>query len=301
MHGRLGDPGTPRDTHIRLSDGRILVSTEIGDPDGYPVLFFHGAPGSRLGLVPWASLFTERALRIVCLDRPAYGGSSPKSGRKLTDWPTDVAEVADALEISSFIAAGHSSGGPYALSCAALLPDRVSGLVIVAGVTDMGWPDAWQGFSELEGALMRLADERTILERCVELFGEDGSRFFDAPGVDLSEPDLAFLADATIGQAVGDSMAEAFRQGVQGYAQDVFVQGHPWTFSLGAKAIPSIVLHGSEDTIVPVSHSEHTAGQLDGATLRVLSGHGHITILSELADVIGELVGRDAVFSSRHF
>jgi pimeloyl-ACP methyl ester carboxylesterase len=88
------------------------------------------------------------------------------------------------------------------------------------------------------------------------------------------------------------SIAEAFRQGVQGYAQDVFVQGQPWSFPLGLEAMPSIVVHGADDTIVPIAHSQHTAGLVEGATLRTLSGHGHITILAELPGLAADLVGR---------
>ena len=97
-----------------------------------------------------------------------------------------ASDKADAFGIDRFVAAGHSSGGPYAVSCAALLANRVSGLMVVAGVSDMGWPGAWEGFIEPEASLMRLPDEQAVFARCVELFGEDASRFFDVPGVELS-------------------------------------------------------------------------------------------------------------------
>lgn len=60
----------------------------------------------------------------------------------MTDWPTDVVALVDALGINRFIVAGHLSAGPYAVACAALLSDRVSAAPVLAGVTDMAWPKA---------------------------------------------------------------------------------------------------------------------------------------------------------------
>ena len=100
----------------------------------------------------------------------------------MADWPSDVAVLTEALGIERFAVAGHSSGGPYAVACAALLPDRVSGLVTLGGVTDMGWPGAWEGYIESELELMRMPDEESVVAWCIEHFGEDGSQFMATSG-----------------------------------------------------------------------------------------------------------------------
>jgi pimeloyl-ACP methyl ester carboxylesterase len=127
-----------KDSRIRVGGGRELAYTDIGAPDGRCVFFFHGAPMSRLHLLPLEEPFAAQGLRVVSPDRPAYGRSSPQPGLSLLDWPADVAALADALDIDRFLVAGHSSGGAYALVCAAQLGGRVRGGVVIAGVTT--WP-----------------------------------------------------------------------------------------------------------------------------------------------------------------
>lgn len=278
------------DSCITLSDGRVLAFSEIGDASGSTVFHFHGAPNSRLSLVPWEMEFANRGLRVISPDRPGYGGSSPQPGRTMSDWPTDVAGLADELGIDRFMVSGQSFGGPYAVACAALLRNRVSGAVVLAGVTDMAWPEAWKGLPEVEIALMRMGDEQSVATRCKKLFGADGSGFYGSSGVQLPEPDAALLSDEKTGNALMPSLTEAFRQGVGGYAQDIFVQGRAWPFAPGAISTPTLVAHGDLDTIIPVAHSRHTADLIPGSSFRLLPGHGHITISSELAALSAELV-----------
>ena len=225
----------------------------------------------------------------VSPDRPGYGRSSPFSGRSLADWPADVEALANALAIDRFMVVGHSSGGPYAVACAALLPKRVSAVVVLAGVTDMGWGGAWAGFSDMESHLMRMPDEAAAIAWCTEKFGADGSGFHSASDFEFAEPDNALFADERAGPAIASAVTEAFRQGVVGYAQDAFVQGRPWTFDVNAIAVPAYIIHGELDAAVPLAHSRHTAQLVAGSTLRVLSGHGHMTTLSELPTMAAAL------------
>jgi pimeloyl-ACP methyl ester carboxylesterase len=88
--------------------------------------------------------------------------------------------------------------------------------------------------------------------------------------------------------------AEAFRQGVAGYAQDILIQGRPWPFDPGSIAVPVHVVRGELDTVLPLAHSRHTSELIPGSTLRVLPGHGHFTILGELptmASALGRTLG----------
>jgi pimeloyl-ACP methyl ester carboxylesterase len=278
------------DSRIVLTDGRALAFTDTGDTGGFPVFFFHGAPGSRLPLVPLEAEFTELALRVISVDRPGYGGSPPQPGRTMSDWPTDVAQLADALGIERFIVVGHSAGGPYAVACASLLANRVAGTVLLAGVTDMAWPAAWEKFSVTEAAVRRMPDVQSVKAWCEEMYGSDGSRFLSSSGFEPAEPDIVVLSDNKVANATRASFAEAFRQGVGGYAHDIFLQGRAWPFAPGAITTPTMVPHGDLDKVVPVSHSRHTAELIPGAALRVLPGHGHLSICLALPSLCAELI-----------
>jgi pimeloyl-ACP methyl ester carboxylesterase len=96
-----------RDAEMTLPDGRTLACTDLGDSRGATVMYFHGAPTSRLDLVGFEDLFTERGLRVVSADRPGYGRSSPQPGRTMRDWPADVAALADHLDIDEFIVVAY--------------------------------------------------------------------------------------------------------------------------------------------------------------------------------------------------
>jgi pimeloyl-ACP methyl ester carboxylesterase len=278
-----------RDSEIVLPDGRVLAYVEIGEPSWPCLFFFHGAPLSRLHLAYLGDRFEAERVRVIAPERPGYGRSSPRSGRTLMDWSADVGALADALGIERFLASGHSSGGPYAVSCAALLPDHVLGGIVLAGVTDMGWSGAWDGYSPMESALMRVADEQAAVDWCVGQFGTDGARFNEVADFQFAAPDHALFVDRRAGPALGGAVAEAFRQGIVGYAHDVFVQAQPWTFDPRRIAVPVEVLHGEVDTVVPLEHSRHTAELIPGATFTVVAGHAHMTLVHELPAIAARL------------
>lgn len=279
-----------KDSQIVVAGNRTLAYTDLGARDGPCLFFFHGAPMSRLHLVPLEGQFSARGLRVIAPDRPGYGGSSPQPGRALEDWPDDVATLADALGIGRFLVAGHSSGGAYAVACAALLPARVRGMIVAAGVTNMLWPEAWNGYLDgrVELDIMRAGSEAQAIARATEAFGADGTGFM-TQRFDLPESDVAFLTEPGAEEALGAALIEAFRQGIAGYAQDVYLEGLGWRFNANRISTPLVVVHGDMDTLVPSAHSRHTASLIPGSTLHLLPGHGHLTILSELPAVAAAL------------
>jgi pimeloyl-ACP methyl ester carboxylesterase len=274
---------------MALSDGRTLAYTECGASSGPLIVYCHGAPGGRLDVVWLEAAFSGLGVRVVSADRPGYGGSTPHPGRGWKDWPDDVAALADHLSVGRFAVMGLSSGGPYAVACAALLPERVTSAGIIAGVTDMGWPDAWEGYDEDEAALMRLGDEAKAVAWCEDHYGPNGERFFDSTG-DLAPADLALLQDEAVMAGLFPTFSEAFRQGIGGFAQDITVQGRVWSFDPGIITAPTHVYHGEADTLVPVSHGRHTAEAIPDATLVTFPEHGHISMITELPRVCADLI-----------
>ena len=279
-----------KDSRIRLGDGRALAYTDFGEPGWPAVFFFHGAPMSRLHLAYLEAPLRTEHIRVISPDRPAYGGSSPRPGRSMADWPLDVAALADALALDRFIVSGHSSGGPYAVACAALLAERVSGGIVFGGVTDMAWPSAWDGYIESERRLMSLGDEAAAVAWCEQRYGPDGSGFLTASDFDFPEVDTALMADERVGPAIVAAVTEAFRQGAVGYAQDAIVQGRPWPFDPARIVAPVEVVHGELDDAIPLAHSRHTAELIPGSRLRIVPGHGHMTTLSLLPALASGLV-----------
>jgi pimeloyl-ACP methyl ester carboxylesterase len=286
----LTQPGVEmRDGSITVADGGTVSFTEAGALDEVPIFYCHGAPGSRLDVVWLDDAFSNVGARVVSADRPGIGRSSPSPGRTMADWPRRVIDLADHLDIDRFGVMGFSSGGPYVVACAALLSERVVGASIVAGVTDMGWSAAFDDFPEDdEKTIMRIGDEAMAHRWCVEHYGEDGARFFDSPR-DLSPPDAKVREDEAMMAGLLPTFAEAFVQGVAGYAQDITVQGRGWTFDVGHIRCPVRVYHGEQDTIIPISHGRHTAEVIASATLTTLPQHGHISMITEIPAITANL------------
>jgi pimeloyl-ACP methyl ester carboxylesterase len=115
-------------------------------------------------------------------------------------------------------------------------------------------------------------------------------RFGETSDFEFGEPDNALFADEQAGAAIQSAVAEAFRQGVIGYAQDVIVQGRPWPFDPRTIIAPMDIVHGALDRAIPMAHSRHTAELVPGSTLRVLPEHGHMTTVSELARMVAQLL-----------
>jgi pimeloyl-ACP methyl ester carboxylesterase len=279
-----------RDASTTITDGRSLAYTDLGSSTGPVVFYFHGAPGSRLDMAVFESAFQELGVRVVSADRPGYGGSSPKAGRRMEDWPVDVAALADHIGVDRFAVLGVSSGAPYAVACAALLPDRVASVGVVCGATDFAWSGAWDGYPEHESVPMRIGDEVRAAEWCAGQYGPDGSGFLEAGLEGMASVDQAALADERLATALMTTVAEAFRQGVGGYAQDLVVQGRSWVFDPGAIVAPAWVLHGDADTDTPVAHAHHTAELIPGARLLIRPEHGHISILTRIPQLSVDLV-----------
>jgi pimeloyl-ACP methyl ester carboxylesterase len=273
-----------------LADGRTLAFTDAGAPGGLPILYFHGAPGGRLDVAWMEDAFAAAGVRVVSADRPGYGGSSLSPRRSMSDGPRDIAVLADHLNIDRFAVMGLSSGGPYVAACAALLGDRIVAAASVAGVTDMGWSAAYDEFpDDDEKTIMQIGDEDKALAWCEDRYGTDGARFFDAP-LDLSPPDTALFTDEAFMTAIMPTFAEAFRQGVGGFAEDITVQGRAWPFDVASITCAMRVYHGEQDTLVPVSHGRHTAEMIEGSTLVVFPEHGHLSMITEIPHISTDLV-----------
>jgi pimeloyl-ACP methyl ester carboxylesterase len=275
---------------LAMTDGRSLGAAEFGDADGTAVLWAHGGPGSRLEPA-WLDEAASRAgLRIIGIDRPGYGVSTPQPGRAISTVVVDMLAVADQLEIDSFATVGVSTGGAYALALAALAPSRVLGVVACCSMTDMSWTPGRSTMSHAHAhAVWDAPDRDTAIAAAVDAHGQNGSKMLNggmSPA--LSELDRQLFADsAWMGPAM-DGFPQMFTFGLEGYADDRIADGAGWIdFDVADIQCPVTVLHGTHDKMVDIIHPQHTAAIVPGAELVLVDEHGHFSIE---ALVIPELV-----------
>src|SRR6188472_3765973 len=106
---------------VATADGRRLAYLDVGDPAGPLVIHNHGGPSSRLEVLLLAEAALRNGIRLVGVDRPGQGQSSPQKTRTYSGWADDLVAIADALGYREFGVTGWSEGGPWALAAAAYI------------------------------------------------------------------------------------------------------------------------------------------------------------------------------------
>lgn len=250
-----------------------MAVEEYGDPAGPPVFYFHGWPASRLeaGLIPGLKV------RLLALDRPGYGRSSPQPGRTLLDWPRDVAAVADRLGLDRFYVVGLSGGAPYAAACAYALPDRVRGVALVCPV-----PPAHTVGRRAPGVghLFRLGRHPVLARRLFSVMRTPLRYRIITPrtlvGNSLPEADRAVLDRRTL-----SSLARAWREGIgrsmQGALSDALIYAADWRVPLDQVAVPVDLWYGAQDALIP-RDSLTPFEAIPGVRLHILADEGHYSL-----------------------
>ncbi|WP_182111625.1 MULTISPECIES: alpha/beta fold hydrolase [unclassified Actinotalea] len=268
---------------VRTSDGRTLRAYDARPDraDAPVVVWHHGSPHSGRLLAPLLEPAVERGIHLVTYARPAYGGSTPRPGRDVASAADDVAHVADALGLGRFAVLGHSGGGPHALACAALLADRVTAAASLSGPAPWDGDEAWFAGMRSDAALRAATQGREARARLAEVEEFDEETFTAADWAALSGPWAALGEDASDPAATPDGLVD----------DDVaFVS--PWGFDLADVRVPTLVLHGGQDRMVPPSHAARLGALLPGAEARLLPEDGHISVLREYGAVLDRLTGR---------
>jgi pimeloyl-ACP methyl ester carboxylesterase len=270
-----------QDGRLTLADGRTLAYAERGEPVGYPVVFHHGTPGSRHGHHPDPEVY--RGIRFLTFDRPGYGLSDPLPGRRVADVAADVSALADHLGLERFAVFGASGGGPHALACAALLPDRVERALVMVGAAPSDDPefDFMAGMAEVNliefGAALEGEDAlAAVLAPWVEQVADDPEGMLDRLAAELPDYDREVVSRPEIRGELLASFGESVRQGARGWIDDDLAFAAPWGFDL-ADVRPEVrLLQGELDVLVPRAHCEYLAGKLPRATFELVPGAGHL-------------------------
>jgi pimeloyl-ACP methyl ester carboxylesterase len=285
-------------TTIRGPQGRTLEVHAAGPSEGRVVLFHNGTPGAGVLFEPHVAEGAARGLRHVAYSRPGYGSSDRHRGRTVADCAADAAAVADALEIDRFLTVGWSGGGPHALACAALLPERTIAAAAIASVApaDAEGLDWLAGMAEEnidEFAAARAGEERLAryLQRAAAGLGQaKGAELHAELGSLLSAVDRAALT-GEFAEYLAQSMRLAVSRGPWGWLDDDLACLAPWGVDLGEVQRPVTIWHGTEDRFVPFAHGEWLAEHVRGAQAMLLADEGHMSIgLSSYGRVLDGLL-----------
>jgi pimeloyl-ACP methyl ester carboxylesterase len=282
---------------VHTEDGRDLDVVVDGPADG-PVLVFHsGTPSGAVSFPILSGPAAARGMRTVSWSRPGYGASTPQRGRTVGSVAADTDAVLRALDVTDFVTLGWSGGGPHALACVALMPDRCRAAALVGGVapydaTGVDWL-AGMGAENLE-EFAAAAEGAAALEAFLEPTGS-ALRSVTGDGIVAGMGDLVDEVDRTatkgeIADWLAASMRRAVAAGTDGWRDDDLAFVSDWGVELSSISCPVTVWQGEHDRMVPDSHARWLADRIPGATLRLDPAEGHISLMLRSEQILADLL-----------
>ncbi len=292
--GRTEDGLAYEDGVLVLGDGRELAWRWWGDPGATPVLRIQGTPGSRLQRNPDTAVQRRLGVRYLMADRPGFGGSTRKPGRGIADVTDDLVALLDHFGIGRMPAMGTSGGGPHVLALAARHPERVSSVSVVVGAVPLVQEEVAQlvgvnarGYELAEHGWQPLHDFLVeVRERLLSAEGMKGV-LDDAPA-----PDRVIMSDPAWQRISRENVAEALRQGAEGWTDESFALHGDWDFDPSAVRATVTWWHGDDDKNAPASAARRAIASIPNAELRVWTAEGHFASLTHDEEIVRDLLER---------
>jgi pimeloyl-ACP methyl ester carboxylesterase len=256
--------------NARDADRHALTVDDVGDPAGWPVLYFHGGGDSRHTRHPDDGIAASLGIRLIAVDRS--GPAVP--GRTLITWARDVEALADRLGLEHFAVVGWSAGGPHALAVAAVLPERVTRVVLVGS---MPLPDHTRPLARDVRLSLRAATlAPRFLARRLEAWGRKPT-----PPTGHPDTDAAYLR----------GRIESFRAGGMWLVNELAVLGRPWGFDAAEITAPVMLWWGESDVVCPPSIGRDYEARLPAATLKLVAGT-HQVLFARWPDILEDTLPR---------
>lgn len=264
--------------HVETKDGTQIFYKDWGE--GKPIVFHHGWPLSADDWDTQMLFFAQRGYRVIAIDRRGHGRSSQVSdGHDMDHYAADAAAVVDHLALRDAVHIGHSTGGGEVTRYVARYGQgRVAKAVLMSAVPPIMVktpknPDGTP-IDVFDGLRASLAANRAQFYRDIASGPFYG---FNRPGARPMEGVIAnWWRQGMMGAA------NAHYQGIKAFSETDFTE------DLKAIAVPTLVLHGDDDQIVPYKDAGLLSVKLlKHGALKIYPGFPH-GMLTTQADVINE-------------
>ncbi|MBN8903462.1 MAG: alpha/beta hydrolase [Rhodospirillales bacterium] len=252
---------------VTTADGTRIFYKDWGPKDAKPIVFSHGWPLCADAWDGQMLFLLQSGFRVVAHDRRGHGRSDqPATGNDMDTYADDLAAVMDALDIKGAMLVGHSTGGgEVAHYIGRHGTKRVAKAVLIGAVPPVmvstpEWPNGLD-ISVFDGIRKSVLDNRSnfYLELAVPFFG------MNRPGVAVNEGlRLTFWNQGMMGGILGQ------------YACVHEFSEVDYTEDLRKFDVPALIIHGSDDQIVPIAHGGALSSKIvKGAVYKVYEGAPH--------------------------
>ncbi len=280
---------------LKLNDGRALGFAQYGPADGRPIFYFTGGNSSRLEGRWFAQAVTEANVNLIVPDRPGFGLSDFQPNRKFLDWPADVAQLADTLQIERFGIFGLSGGAPHVAAVAYQMPERITRAALVSGVAPPEMPRRFAGIWPPIRLIFFTARHMPWLNRFLlkqmSAFYADSEQMMQRMKQALPTPDVHLLdTRPEIIEIFSAAAQEAHRVGLDGDTWEWRLYNQPWGFDLNEIHTETGLWYGEVDRNVPLGMGRYWAQQLPNSKLHMVEDGGHFsTINNHIGDILAYL------------
>ncbi|MFB6712674.1 MULTISPECIES: alpha/beta fold hydrolase [unclassified Streptomyces] len=271
----------------QLPGGRQLGWAEWGPVDGVPVLLSPGAATSRhLGFGHDA--VAGLGVRLISLDRPGLGASSPLPGRTFGDFADDIRAFAALRGLDRPLMVGNSQGAPFALACAAA--GVVGALAVVSGADEVAAPRFADALlDDLRGLVDLAVSDPAAAEKVFA--GFTAQAMWDMVMSGSPECDLVVYQQPAFAAAYRRALDEAFAQGAAaGYARDTVLAMGRWDIELSDIAVPVDLWYGEEDTSHSPDRGAGLAARIPGAVRHMVPDAGGAVLWTHAEQVLSTLL-----------
>jgi pimeloyl-ACP methyl ester carboxylesterase len=219
---------------------------------------------------------------LVTVDRPGFGLSDHQPARRILDFASDVAELANELRWGRFSVVGASAGGAYALACGFALADRLEHVVLANTMVPLELPGVPECFDPSRRFGYWLVGHVPGQARWVAWLQQralvsEPEALLERVSSGMSSTDRQAVGDPAASSRLTAHLAEAYRQGSAGVAHELQLLSRPWGFALGAISTGVSLIHGELDANVPVAAARIVATALPRCRATFLPGEGHLS------------------------
>jgi pimeloyl-ACP methyl ester carboxylesterase len=200
-----------------------------------------------------------------------------------------VRSIADNLGIKKFSILGASGGGPYALSCAYAVPERLNSVAIISGMGPYTYKES------IKGKAMLIPKQPGLVRRLIALGLKPGAtnspdKLKEKIKKALPTADIDYLSEPNKMEYLIDIFKECFKQGLKGYLYEAKLYRRNWGFNLSEIKTRVYLWHGTSDNNVSIELAKRIASEIPNCKSTFIDNEGHFSIAGKyLKKILNEM------------